>query len=58
MLCQKCNKHEASVKYTEIINGEKNAVILKFLFDIDAFFITPSSILKTEKDTFIYRTDY
>lgn len=41
-----------------MINGEKNTVILKFLFDIDAFFITPSSLLKTEKDMFIYRTDY
>ena len=28
MLCQKCNKHEASVKYTEIINGEKNEMML------------------------------
>lgn len=23
MLCQNCNKNEATVKYTEIINGEK-----------------------------------
>ena len=28
MLCQKCNKHEASVKYTEIINGQKNEMML------------------------------
>ena len=28
MLCQKCNKNEASVKYTEIINGEKKEMML------------------------------
>ena len=28
MLCQKCNKNEANVKYTEIINGEKNEMML------------------------------
>ena len=28
MLCQKCNKNEASVKYTEIINGEKKQMML------------------------------
>ncbi len=28
MLCQKCNKNEANVKYTEIINGEKKEMML------------------------------
>lgn len=28
MLCQNCNKNEATVKYTEIINGEKTEVML------------------------------
>ena len=28
MLCQNCNKNEATVKYTEIINGEKREVML------------------------------
>ena len=28
MLCQKCNKNEANVKYTEIINGEKREMML------------------------------
>ena len=28
MLCQKCNKKEANVKYTEIINGEKKEMML------------------------------
>ena len=28
MLCQKCNKNEANVKYTEIINGEKKQMML------------------------------
>lgn len=28
MLCQKCNKNEANVKYTEIINGEKKQIML------------------------------
>ncbi len=28
MLCQKCNKNEASVKYTEIINGDKKQMML------------------------------
>lgn len=28
MLCQKCNKKEANVKYTEIINGEKREMML------------------------------
>lgn len=28
MLCQKCNKNEANVKYTEIINGEKKDMML------------------------------
>jgi len=28
MLCEKCNKHEANVKYTEIINGEKKEMML------------------------------
>lgn len=28
MLCQKCNKDEANIKYTEIINGEKREMML------------------------------
>ena len=28
MLCQKCNKNQASVKYTEIINGQKIEMML------------------------------
>ena len=28
MLCQKCNKNEANVKYTEIVNGEKKQMML------------------------------
>ncbi|MBQ6991910.1 MAG: UvrB/UvrC motif-containing protein [Clostridia bacterium] len=28
MLCQNCNKREANVKYTQIINGEKQEMIL------------------------------
>lgn len=28
MLCQNCNKNEATVRYTEIINGEKREVML------------------------------
>ena len=28
MLCQNCNKNEANVKYTEIINGEKRQMML------------------------------
>ena len=28
MLCQKCNKNEANVKYTEIINGKKQEMML------------------------------
>lgn len=28
MLCQKCNHNEANVRYTQIINGEKNEVFL------------------------------
>ena len=28
MLCQKCNKKEANVKYTEIVNGEKREMML------------------------------
>lgn len=28
MLCQNCNKNEANVRYTEIINGEKRELIL------------------------------
>ena len=28
MLCQKCNKNEANVKYTQIINGEKKQMFL------------------------------
>lgn len=28
MLCQKCNKNEANVKYTEIVNGEKKEMML------------------------------
>lgn len=28
MICQKCNKNEANVKYTEIINGEKKEMML------------------------------
>ena len=28
MLCQKCNKNKANVKYTEIINGEKKEMML------------------------------
>ena len=28
MLCDKCNKNEANVKYTEIINGEKKEMML------------------------------
>ena len=28
MLCQKCKKNEANVKYTEIINGEKKEMML------------------------------
>lgn len=28
MLCQRCNKNEANVKYTEIINGEKKEMML------------------------------
>ena len=28
MLCQKCNKNEANVRYTEIINGEKKEMML------------------------------
>jgi len=28
MLCQNCNKNEANVKYTEIINGEKKQMML------------------------------
>ena len=28
MLCEKCNKNEASIKYTEIINGEKTEMML------------------------------
>ncbi|MDO5556197.1 MAG: UvrB/UvrC motif-containing protein [Clostridia bacterium] len=28
MLCQKCNKNEANVKYTEVINGEKKEMML------------------------------
>lgn len=28
MLCQRCNKNEASVKYTEIINGKKKEMML------------------------------
>ena len=28
MKCQNCGKHEANVRYTEIINGEKKEYIL------------------------------
>ena len=28
MICQKCNKNEANIKYTEIINGEKREMML------------------------------
>ena len=28
MLCENCNNHEASVKYTQIINGEKKQMLL------------------------------
>ena len=28
MLCQNCNKNEANVKYTEIVNGEKKEMML------------------------------
>lgn len=28
MLCEKCNKNEANVRYTEIINGEKKEMML------------------------------
>ncbi len=28
MLCQRCNKNEANVKYTEIVNGEKREMML------------------------------
>ncbi len=28
MLCQRCNKNEANVKYTEVINGEKREMML------------------------------
>ncbi len=28
MLCQRCNKNEANVKYTEIVNGEKKEMML------------------------------
>lgn len=28
MLCQKCNRNEANVKYTEIVNGEKREMML------------------------------
>ena len=28
MKCQNCNKNEANVKYTEVINGEKNEMML------------------------------
>lgn len=28
MLCQKCNKNDANVKYTEIINGQKQEMML------------------------------
>lgn len=28
MLCENCNQHEASVKYTQIINGEKKQMFL------------------------------
>lgn len=28
MLCQNCNKREANVKYTQIVNGEKQELIL------------------------------
>ena len=37
MLCEKCNKNEASIKYTEIINGEKTEMMLceKCSHDLD-----------------------
>jgi len=28
MLCEKCNKNEANIRYTEIINGEKREIML------------------------------
>lgn len=28
MLCENCNQHEANVKYTQIINGEKKQMLL------------------------------
>ena len=42
MLCQNCNKNEATVRYTEIINGEKIA-------PAGGLFVTPEILEEIEE---------